>query len=87
MFIGLVVISIWVIGTCVQVILCMHDLRVCMDVEENCRTKDVKNYYRTRSRKAVKNLKTAPLWPITLLDPRPSLRAVKKYRELFQNRN
>jgi hypothetical protein len=82
---GVVLAIVWAVGAIFQVILCMRDLRMCMDVEENCRAKDVKNYYRSKSRKAVRNLKMAPLWPITILDPRDSVKAVKKYRELFTN--
>jgi hypothetical protein len=81
-----VITAVWFLGMSFTVTLCVRDLRACMDVEENCRSKDVKNYYRIKSKRAVQSLKMAPLWPITVFDLRPTIKAVKKYRALFVNK-
>jgi len=74
--------SVWVLGMIFQVLISLKEIRTFADMEENLRTKDVKNYYRLRARNAVHDLKWSPLWPITVLDIRKSYNAVKKYREL-----
>ena len=74
--------SVWILGTLVQVLLSLKEIRDFADIEDNLRSKDVKNYYRGRAHKAVHALKRAPLWPITIFDARKSYNAIKKYREL-----
>jgi len=78
--------TIWGLGMGVIATSSIRDLRACMDVEENCRSKDVKNYYRLKSKRAVRSLKMAPLWPVTIFDVRPTIKAIKKYRALFVNK-
>jgi len=73
---------VWAVGMVVHFAMCVRDIRKSMHVEQNCRAKDVKNYYRLRSREAARSLKMAPIWPLLLLDVRETAKAVKRYREL-----